>query len=66
MAGVYHYNTKMPDAPAAIAGYRACCGLGVGLLFIVCTLLLLAYPLTKRLTIQMADELAERRRKGNA
>jgi hypothetical protein len=32
-------------------------------LFAICTVLLLAYKLNKATTIQMADELAERRRK---
>ena len=62
MAGIFHYNTKLPDAPSAVAGYRACSGLVVGLLFGLCTLLLAAYQLNKRLTIQMADELAEHER----
>jgi hypothetical protein len=35
----------------------------VAILFAVCTVLLISYKLNKRLTIQMADELAERRRK---
>jgi hypothetical protein len=35
----------------------------VGILFATCTVLLVAYPLNKRLTIQISDELAERRRK---
>jgi GPH family glycoside/pentoside/hexuronide:cation symporter len=63
MAGVFGYDTKLPDAPQAIAGYRACSGIVVGILFAVCTVLLICYQLNKRLTIQMADELAERRRK---
>jgi hypothetical protein len=44
------------------AGSHACSGLIVGVLFGICTLLLVAYPLSKRVTIQMADELAERRK----
>ena len=63
MAGLFHYDTKLPDAAAAIAGYRACSGIVVGILFAVCTVLLTVYSLNKRMTIQMADELAERRRK---
>jgi Na+/melibiose symporter-like transporter len=35
----------------------------VALLFGVCTVLLAVYPINKRLTIRIADELAERRRK---
>ena len=63
MAGLFRYNTKLPDAPAAVHGYRVCSGLVVGILFAICTVLLLIYQLNKRVTIQMADELAERRRK---
>ena len=63
MAGVFNYDTKLPDAAPAVQGYRACSGIVVGILFTICTLLLIAYPITKKLTIQMADELAERRQK---
>ena len=63
MAGFFKYDTKLPGAANAIDGYRACTGIVVALLFAVCTLLLMAYQLNKRTTIQMADELAERRRK---
>jgi Na+/melibiose symporter-like transporter len=35
----------------------------VAILFAVCTILLIAYKINKRMTIQMADELAERRKK---
>ena len=66
MVGFFHYDTKLPDTPDAIQGFRACSGIVVGVLFAVCTLLLIAYPITKRRTIQMADELAERRRKSAA
>ncbi len=62
MAGFFNYNTNLPDDPSAIQGYRVCSGIIVGLLFGICTILLVSYPLNKRRTIQMADELAERRR----
>jgi Na+/melibiose symporter-like transporter len=61
MAGFFQYDTKMPDAVAAVAGFRATTGLVVGLLFAICALLLCAYPLNKKATIAMADELAARR-----
>ena len=61
MAGFFQYDTKLPGTADAVAGYRACSGLVVGLLFAICTGLLLAYKLNKKVTIQMADELAERR-----
>ena len=66
MAGCFHYNTKLPDAPSAVAGYRVCGGLVVGLLFAICSGLLICYPLGRRATIQMADALAERRTKFGA
>jgi Na+/melibiose symporter-like transporter len=63
MAGLFRYDTKLPSAADAVAGYRACSGLVVGLMFAICTVLLVAYRLNKNMTIQMADELAERRKK---
>jgi Na+/melibiose symporter-like transporter len=62
MALLFSYNTKLPDAPEAIHGFRVCSGIVVGLLFAVCCVLLMIYKLNKRITIQMADELAERRK----
>ena len=62
MAGFFNYNTKLPDAPQAVQGFRVCSGIVVGLLFAVCAVLLIIYKLNKRLTIQMAGELAERRK----
>jgi glycoside/pentoside/hexuronide:cation symporter, GPH family len=38
-------------------------GIVVGILFAICTVLLACYQLNKNTTIQMANELAERRRK---
>jgi glycoside/pentoside/hexuronide:cation symporter, GPH family len=63
MAGFFHYDSKLPDEANAVAGFRACSGIVVGILFAICTVLLFRYPLSKQATIQMADELAERRRK---
>ena len=63
MAGFFNYDTKLPDAPQAIAGFRVCSGILTGILFAICTVLLACYQLNKTTTIQMADELAERRKK---
>ncbi|HVV73396.1 MAG TPA: MFS transporter, partial [Verrucomicrobiae bacterium] len=63
MQWFFQYDTKLPAAPAAVTGYRFTSGIGVGLLFAVCTVLLFSYPLNKLSTIRMADELAERRKK---
>lgn len=62
MEGIFHYDTKLPSAPDAVAGYRFNSGISVGVLFAICTLLLIAYPLSKRTTIRMAEELADRRK----
>jgi len=63
MERFFGYETGLPSAPNAIAGYRFTSGLAVGILFAICTVLLVSYPLNKRTTIQMADELAGRRKK---
>jgi Na+/melibiose symporter-like transporter len=63
MAGFFNYDTKLPDAAQAMQGYRVCSGILVGILFAICTVLLACYQLNKKLTIQMADELALRRSK---
>jgi GPH family glycoside/pentoside/hexuronide:cation symporter len=63
MAGLFKYDTQLPAAPDAVAGYRALTCFGVGILFAVCTGLLIAYKLNKRVTIEMSEELAARRRK---
>jgi Na+/melibiose symporter-like transporter len=61
MQGFFHYDTRLPAAPEAIAGYRFTSGIIVGLLFAICTILLTAYKLNKGMTIKMANELAQRR-----
>jgi Na+/melibiose symporter-like transporter len=62
MEGFFRYDTKLPSAAEAVAGYRFNSGVSVGVLFAICTILLIAYPLGKHTTIRMADELAERRK----
>jgi len=62
MALLFGYDSKNPDAPDAIQGYRFCVGIGVAVLFAICTVLLMTYKLNKRMTLEMADELAERRK----
>jgi Na+/melibiose symporter-like transporter len=66
MAGLFNYDTKMSAAPEAVAGYHALTGIAVGIMFAICTVLLLIYKLNKRVTIEMADELAARRQKAAA
>jgi len=66
MEGFFHYDTKLPSAPETVAGYRFTSGIVVGILFAVCTALLVAYKLNRTMTIQMANELAECRKKPTA
>jgi Na+/melibiose symporter-like transporter len=66
MAWLYDYETRAPNAAAAINGYRACSGLVVGLLFALCTVLLVIYQLGRDRTVTMAEELAARRRAASA
>ncbi|BCU78095.1 glycoside-pentoside-hexuronide (GPH):cation symporter [Luteolibacter sp. LG18] len=61
MSGVFHYDTKHPEATDAVTGYHVTSTLAVGVMFTLCTALLLAYRLNKRATLEMADELARRR-----
>jgi len=63
MQGFFGYKTGLPSAPNAVAGYRFTSGIAVSVLFAICTVLLMTYQLNKNKTIQMADELADRRRK---
>jgi Na+/melibiose symporter-like transporter len=63
MAGVFQYDAKQQTPSLrTLEGFRVCSGIVVGILFGICTVLLLAYKINKRMTIQMADELADRRR----
>jgi GPH family glycoside/pentoside/hexuronide:cation symporter len=61
MGGLFAYDVKHPELPQAVYGFRVCSGLIVAVLFGICTLLLVSYKLNKHVTLQMADELAERR-----
>jgi hypothetical protein len=54
---------RQHNQPAeARQGFRTCSGILVGILFAICTVFLIAYQLNKQRTIQMAEELAERRK----
>jgi len=63
MAGLWGYDTKLPAAANAVRGYFVSSSVFVGLLFVGATLAIAACKLNKQLTLQMAAELAERRRK---
>jgi glycoside/pentoside/hexuronide:cation symporter, GPH family len=63
MKWFFNYDTTMPDAPETVHGFQVFVSVLTAVLFGICTILLFSLPLNKRTTIQMADELAERRRK---
>jgi Na+/melibiose symporter-like transporter len=52
---------RLVQSDSTLEGIRLCASLLPAALFVVCTLLLIFYKLNKRLTIQIADELAIRR-----
>ncbi len=61
MQGFFNYDTTLPGAPDAVQGYRFTSGIFVAILFVICTVLLGIYKLNKGMTLQMAEELRERR-----
>ncbi len=66
MAGLFDYDTKLPAAPNAVHGYFVSSSLFVGLLFAGAALSIACCKLNKATTLEMAAELAERRRKAGA
>jgi Na+/melibiose symporter-like transporter len=62
MAGFFAYDPKRAPTAETLEGFRTCSGIVVAVLFAACTALLVAYRINKALTLQIADELAERRR----
>lgn len=61
MAAAFGYEGGAAQTPLAAYGYRVCSGLVVGILFSMCASALVFYKLTKRLTLEMADDLPKRR-----
>jgi glycoside/pentoside/hexuronide:cation symporter, GPH family len=56
------YQANQPQTGQTLECIRRSSSVYLGILFAVCTLLLVVYQINKRLTIQIADELAERRK----
>jgi Na+/melibiose symporter-like transporter len=63
LSGFFNYDTHLPDAVNAIAGFRACSSIVVGLFFVAIVVAVAACRLDKQTTLTMSAELAERRRK---
>ena len=59
----YGYQANAAQSPQTLEGIKVCSSLIPAVLFAVCTMLLMAYKINKQLTIQIADDLAERRAK---
>jgi glycoside/pentoside/hexuronide:cation symporter, GPH family len=51
-----------PKSPEMIQAFRVCTTIVPGALFLACVVLLVMYKLNRKLTLRMADELAERRK----
>jgi Na+/melibiose symporter-like transporter len=62
LMAMYGYHANSPQTPETLEGIRMCSSVYLGILFGICTILLICYKLNKTLTHQIADELAERRR----
>jgi Na+/melibiose symporter-like transporter len=59
---LYGYQANAAQSPTALQGIRMCSSIYVAILFGICTVLLMAYNIYKRMTLQLAHELAERRK----
>jgi Na+/melibiose symporter-like transporter len=57
----YGYRANAAQSPETLEGIRLVSSIIPAAMFAVCTVLLAAYSLNKRLTIQIADDLAARR-----
>jgi len=62
MAAWYGYDTQVAPAGQTLQGFRMFSSVYIAILFGICAILLIVYPLTKKKTIQIAEELAERRK----
>jgi glycoside/pentoside/hexuronide:cation symporter, GPH family len=62
MAALYGYDTSVTPAGPTLQGFRMFSSVYIAILFGVCAILLMIYQLNKKKTIQIAEELAERRK----
>jgi Na+/melibiose symporter-like transporter len=61
LLGYYGYQPNQPQDAAALEGIRWCSSIYPAALFAACTLLLAGYKINKRMTLEIARDLAERR-----
>lgn len=62
LLGMYGYHANQPQTAQTLEGIRLCSSVYVGILFAVCTVLLALFKINRPLTLQIAGELAERRK----
>jgi glycoside/pentoside/hexuronide:cation symporter, GPH family len=62
LMSMYGYAANQPQTAQTLEGIRMCSSVFVAVLFAICTALLIVYQINQRLTHQIADELAARRR----
>jgi Na+/melibiose symporter-like transporter len=60
----YGYQANAAQSGTTLDGIRICSSLIPAAMFGICTVLLLAYKINKHMTIQIADDLAQRRAAG--
>ena len=63
LMALYGYESNQTQTAHVLEGIRQFSSLYVGILFAICTVLLIVYQLGKAKTIEIADDLAERRSK---
>lgn len=63
LMGMYGYAANQVQTARTLDGIRMCSSIYVGLLFALCTLFVACYKINKQLTLQIAEELSERRRR---
>jgi Na+/melibiose symporter-like transporter len=63
LMALYGYHANQSQTPNALQGIRLASSIYPAVLFGICTILLATYQLNRRLTLQMAQELAGRRKK---
>ena len=62
LLAMWGYKANVAQTPEATEGIRLCSTIIPSALFGLCTILLICYKINKRLTHQIAEELAERRK----
>jgi len=62
LMAMYGYHANQDQSPRALEGIRMCSSIYLAILFAVCTGLLLAFKINKRMTLQIATDLAGRRK----